>query len=645
MLQFFRNFFASRIGIGVTLGLVGLIALAFAAGDIAGGGSFGGVAGGDRVASVGKLRISTSELERAATNSVEELRQEQPRMTIKTFVDQGGLEQLLNNLIDLSAVRAFGESHGVHIGDRLVDSEIAKIPAAQGVDGKFSETAYRAFLAQRRVTDDEVRRQIIESMMARQLLAPAQLGVAAPREAVNRYAGILTEKRVGAIATLPSELFAPKTAPTDAEIVAWYGARKADYLLPERRVIRYATFTDAAVKNVPAPTDAEIAALYDKNKAVYAPSESRKVTQLVLPTEPAAKAIVTELATGKSLEAVASAKGLATADLGALTRQALSSQTSQAIADAVYGADKGKIVGPFKAPLGWTVLRVDGIENKPGRSLDQARGELSQQLALVKRRTALTDFSARIEDEFDKGASLSDVAKELGLTMSETPALLADGSVFGQQGAKAPAELARVIAAAFSMEGEKQPQLAEIEPGKTFVVFDVGTLSPAAPPPLAEIKQVIATDIQLSKGAAAAKAVAQKIEEQVRKGGDLATAIAGLGLSLPPVQKVDMARQQLQAMGQQVPPPLSLLFQMAKGKVKLIGAPRARGWFIVQLKDAIPGEVAANDPRLGELARSVAQLQGSEYSEELRSAMRNEVGVKRNENAIKAVRNRLVGGN
>ncbi|MBS0474019.1 MAG: SurA N-terminal domain-containing protein [Proteobacteria bacterium] len=645
MLQFFRNFFASRIGIGVTLGLVGLIALAFAAGDIAGGGSFGGVAGGDRVASVGKLRISTSELERAASNSVEELRQEQPRMTIKTFVDQGGLEQLLNNLIDLSAVRAFGESHGVHIGDRLVDSEIAKIPAAQGVDGKFSETAYRAFLAQRRVTDDEVRRQIIESMMARQLLAPAQLGVAAPREAVNRYAGILTEKRVGAIATLPSELFAPKTAPTDAEIVAWYGARKADYLLPERRVIRYATFTDAAVKNVPAPTDAEIAALYDKNKALYAPSESRKVTQLVLPTEPAAKAIVTELATGKSLEAVASAKGLATADLGALTRQALSSQTSQAIADAVYGADKGKIVGPFKAPLGWTVLRVDGIENKPGRSLDQARGELSQQLALVKRRTALTDFSARIEDEFDKGASLSDVAKELGLTMSETPALLADGSVFGQQGAKAPAELARVIPAAFSMEGEKQPQLAEIEPGKTFVVFDVGTLSPAAPPPLAEIKQVISTDIQLSKGAAAAKAVAQKIEEQVRKGGDLATAIAGLGLSLPPVQKVDMARQQLQAMGQQVPPPLSLLFQMAKGKVKLIGAPRARGWFIVQLKDAIPGEVAANDPRLGELARSVAQLQGSEYSEELRSAMRNEVGVKRNENAIKAVRNRLVGGN
>ena len=30
MLQFFRNFFSSKVGIGVTLGFVGLIALSFA---------------------------------------------------------------------------------------------------------------------------------------------------------------------------------------------------------------------------------------------------------------------------------------------------------------------------------------------------------------------------------------------------------------------------------------------------------------------------------------------------------------------------------------------------------------------------------------------------------------------------------------
>lgn len=643
MLQFFRNFFSSKVGIIVTLGFVGLIALAFAGGDVMNSGNFGSGTSGDRVASVGKLRISSADLERAAANSVDELRQQQPGMNMKAFVNQGGLEQLLGNLIDLSAVRAFGEKHGIHIGDRLIDSEIAKIPSAQGPDGKFSDQVYRAFLAQRGVTDEQVRRQIAEAMMARQLLTPAELAVVPSKEAISRYAAILTEKRVGAIATLPSDAFAPKTAPTDAEINAWYASKKNDYTLPERRVIRYATFTDAAVKSVPAPTEAEVAALYEKNKAQFAASESRKVTQLVLPTEAAAKVIVAELGTGKSLEAVASTKGLAAAGLGTLTRQALSAQTSQAIADAAFGAEKGRTVGPLKGPLGWTLLRVDGIETKAGRSLDQVRGELTEQAAIIKRRTALTEFSAKIEDQFDNGSTLADVAKELGLTISETPALLADGSAFGQPGSKSPPQLAKVVSAAFAMEGEKQPQLAEIEPGKTFIIFDVGSLMASAPPPLAEIKQIVANDVQLSKGAAAAKAVAQKIEDVVRKGGDLSAAISGLGLRLPPVQKIDMSRQQFQAMGAQTPPPLSLLFSMAKGKVKLLGAPRARGWFIVQLKDAIPGQVAANDPRLNELARSIAQLQANEFSEQLRGAMRNEVGVKRNEAALKALRGRLTG--
>ena len=50
MLTFFRNFFSSKLGIGVTMGFLVLIAVAFAGGDIANTGQFGGVAGGDRVA-------------------------------------------------------------------------------------------------------------------------------------------------------------------------------------------------------------------------------------------------------------------------------------------------------------------------------------------------------------------------------------------------------------------------------------------------------------------------------------------------------------------------------------------------------------------------------------------------------------------
>ena len=61
--------------------------------------------------------------------------------------------------------------------------------------------------------------------------------------------------------------------------------------------------------------------------------------------------------------------------------------------------------------------------------------------------------------------------------------------------------------------------------------------------------------------------------------------------------------------------------------------------------DVIPGQVAANDPRLPEFQRTMARVTSQEYSQQLRAAMRNEVGAKRNDAAINALKTRLSGGN
>lgn len=642
MLQFFRKSFGSKLGLGLAMGFLGLIALAFAAGDISNVGSFGGVQGGDRAASVGDTRVNTVDLERAVSRAVENARREQPTLTMREFITQGGFDQVLRNVIDLAAISEFGRKHGVIVGNRLVDSEIAKLPDVQGPDGKVSDQLYQAFLAQRQLTDAQLRRDLAQSLVARQLLTNADFGIAVPQELTRRYAAVVTERRTGAIALLPSALFAPKTEPSEAELAAWYAANQADYTRPERRTIRYAVFTDAVLKTVPAPTDAEIAARYNANKSKYEASESRRVSQLILPTEAAAKAALAEAA-GKSLDAVAATKGLSVARLAPLTKAALATTASGAVADAAFAAPQGKVIGPIKAPLGWVLLRVDAIERKPGKTLDQARAELSAELAVEKRRAALTDFSAGIEDEFNNGATLGDVARQLGLELKETPPLLADGKVFGQNGASAPAELARVIQTAFAMEGEGQPQLAEVDPGKQFVIFDVAAIAPAAPPPLAEVRQQALADYQLAKGSAAAKAAAQKIEAEVKKGKDLGAALASLGLPLPPVDRIDLPREQVQAMGQQTPPPLAMLFAIAKGQVKLMGAPRNRGWYIVKVNDVIPGKIEADDPRLPDFRQTIARVTAQEYSQQLRAAMRDAVGVKRNEAAITASKIRLRG--
>ncbi|MBC2669644.1 peptidyl-prolyl cis-trans isomerase [Novosphingobium piscinae] len=645
MLHFFRSFMHSKIGVVFALIFLALIALAFAAGDVAG--MRNAVTGNDgRVATVGGRGVDASELAQAATSAVEQLKRDNPRLMMKAFVAGGGLGTVLDQTIDRAAIAEFGERHGVIASDRLVDSEIAKIPAFQGPDGKFSDAAFRALLAQRGLTEATVRRELADGLIARQLLTPAALGARMPGGLVLRYAALFAERRTGTIALLPAAAFAPPAAPAEAEVTAYYNANRARYARPERRTVRFAVFDETALKSVPAPTEAEIAARYTANKAAYAPSEDRRVSQLILPTEAAAKAVLAELAGGRTLEAAASAKGLAVAKLGPLNRAALANQANDAVASAAFGTTAGKTAGPVRGPLGWVVLRVDAIDAKPGKSLDQARPEILAELSLQKRRAALTDFSAKVEDEFDNGASLGDVAKELALTITETPALTADGQVFGTAGQKAPAELARVLATAFAMEREGQPQLAEIEPGKTFIVFDVSRITPSAPAPLAEIKPQVMTDLLLQKGAAAAKAAAEKVLGQVKQGQELGAAVAALGVPrVPPVDRIELGREDLARQGQQVPPALALLFSMAKGTTKVLAAPGNQGWFVVSLAQIVPGDPARVAPMLPAAARELSGLTGREYAAQLRAAIRQEVGVKRNQAAIDAVARRLVGTN
>ena len=644
MLQSFRNFFQSKWGVAFTLGFVGLIAFAFASGDVANMGGMGSAGGKNTVAKVGKEKIEDAEVERSIQTIIGRMRQQDPTVTVASFLGRNGLEDLLSYLIDRKAARQWGQGHGIHIGDRLIDSEIAKIARIQAPDGKVDPALYRQFLAERGLTDAEFRKEIAEDLVARQLTGANNFGLRIPSKIAVRYAGVVLERRKGAIVTLPAAAFAPATPPSDAEITAWYNGRKADYALPERRTIRYVTFGDSVLKTVPAPSDAEIAARYNANKAKYAPSDKRKLSQLVLPTEAAAKALAAEVSGGKSLEAAAQSKGLSVASLGSLDKAAFALQSSGDAANAAFSTSTGKVAGPFKSPLGWLLVRVDGLDGNPGKTLDQARPELTTELAEEKRRAAIAEFSAKIEDDLVNGATLPDLAKELGLQVQETAPLTADGNVFGKPGMTAPKELAPVIKAAFTMEGERQPQLTETEPGKTFMIFDAGSITPAAPPPLAAIREQVIADIQLSKGAKAAKAAAEKIQAQMEKGVSPQAALASLGVALPPVDMVDKARMEVQAQGPNAPKPEVLLFAMAKGKVRLLAAPRNRGWYVVTVTEVTPGQVSPTDPRLAALQQSLQGGFGGEYTDQLSAAMRNEIGTTRNEEHIVALKKRLQAG-
>ena len=646
MLQAFRNMFKSKFGIAIALVFLGLIALAFASADVSNSSSsFGGVAGGDRVATVGTARVDTSTLRQAATSALENMKRENPTASMQAFLAQGGLERVLTELIDRTAIGEFGRKHGIVASARLIDSEIAKIASFRGPDGKFSETLFRQAIQQQGVSEALIRDDLSQGLVARQILVPAAFGAVAPRELAVRYAALLREHRKGEVALLPSTAFLPRTPPTVAELTAYYTKQRADFIRPERRVIRFATFGEETLSLIAPPSENEIAARFSVNKAQYAAVELRRITQLIVPTEDAAKAIIAEIAKGGSLESAAVAKGLTASNLGSVTRDDLARATTKGVADASFAAAAKAIASPARSGLGWHIMRIDGIEKQAGITLAEAQGEISALLSAEKRRTAINDLTARFEDEFDKGGNLSDAAKELGVQIQTTEAVIANGQVYGKPGQTAPALLTPVIATAFAMEQDNKPQLAELAAGKSFIIFDVSRIEPSAPAPLAEIQVDVMRALVFEKGATAARAAADKVVAQARNGGGLGAAMAALKLPLPPVDAIDLNREELAKMQRQVPKPIALMFSMAKGTVKLLRAPNNQGWFVVLLEDIVPGNVPANDPILISAQRELGQIAGREYGDALRRAIRAEVVVKRNDSGIRAVSNQLGGGN
>jgi len=645
MITAFRRFFQSKIGMAVFIAFLAVVALAFAAADLTGS-TFGGISGGDRVAVVGDDEITASELTSTAQSAIAQVRRENPTVTMPTFIAEGGLDEVLEQMIDRYAIGAYAEMAGLRAGDNLVNSEILQIPAFRGVSGEFDQQAYQSALSQQRITDAILRRDLADGLLAQQMILPALAAPQMPEKAARQYASLLLERRNGRIALVPSALFMSDEEPASADVEAYYSENRSDYIEPERRILRYAVFGADDVDASLEPTDEEIAARYEANVEQYAATETRNVTSFFVPTEEGAKAIVDQIRGGKSLEAAARDAGFNTTSVEGRDQEQYASGTSFAVAEAVFAADQGAIAEPARSTLGWYIARVDKITNIPARSLADARSEIAEQITAEKRGAALADLSSRIEEQVDVGTSLTEIAADFDLTLENTPPLLADGRVYGAAQAQPNPALRPVLDTAFALD-ESQPQLDELVPGSQFLVYDVVEIVESAAPALADIEEAVSRDLARANAAKEAEQAARRILEKARDGMSLAEAISAEEVAIPAPDAVSLERRELlQAQaGQNVPPALVLLFSMAKDTVKLLEAPANQGWILVDLEEIESQILEEGNPLLAQARQQLAPALSNEYSAQLTKALREQVGVELNESAIEAVREQLVGGN
>ena len=643
MLSFFRRLINSRIGVVITLLAVAMLVVLFALSDISSWGNGTGAPNdGAIVAKVGNTTITAGELTRRVKADVDNFRAQQQTLTMQQYIEGGGFDGTVDRLIDGQVLEQFARRHGMTVSKAAIDTRLAAIPQLQGIDGKFDQKVYEQLLAQRRLSDADVRKDISRSILIEQLTAPTSGAGQVPLRVALPYADLLLEKRRGTVAFIPTRALGAGVQPTPDELKTYYNRNSARYIIPERRVIQYALVTSEAVKAAATPTDADLAAAYRAQAARFAATEKRTISQVVLADKAAADAFAAKVKAGTPIDNAAKALGLAAAKLPGVERKAYADASGADLAAQVFGAAKGATIGPVKAPLGWTVAYVDAVETVAAKTLDQVRADLVKELTATKTARAMSDLSTRINDAVDAKATFGKIVADNKLTPVTTAPLLANGTDLTKPSAPDPA-LAPVVKAAFAAQASDGPQIVATSADGAFAVVAVDKVVAATPPPPEELRQAIGRDFTIDRARRAARVVATDVIRKVNGGMPLAEALKATKLTLPAVEPAAASRAQLQASPQGAPPPLTLMFTMAPRTAKLIEAPNSAGWLIVYLDAIEPGDARGKPEVVRAQQNELGRMFGSEYVRQFIAAMRSEIGVTKQAEVIAKVRKDLLG--
>jgi peptidyl-prolyl cis-trans isomerase D len=138
--------------------------------------------------------------------------------------------------------------------------------------------------------------------------------------------------------------------------------------------------------------------------------------------------------------------------------------------------------------------------------------------------------------------------------------------------------------------------------------------------------------------------LANAIVGRINGGMAPAQAFSGAGVSLPAVQRVSSRRIDIARPGQPVPPPLAMMFSLARGKARILEAPNGEGWFVVHLESTTPGNAAGQNGLIQATRTQFQGALGDEYASQFNRAIQAGLKVERDEAKIAQVKRQLQSG-
>lgn len=494
---------------------------------------------------VGEIKISDAQFDRARENYQDRLRAQfgkqyaEAMKALRINVEQQTIDQLIaQTLISKSA-----KELGLAGGTEALQSEIK-----QRVGGSYSRAAYQTLLRQVGMSSDQYEAEVRDEL-AQRLLITLLTDFSQPSRYEIERSLELKGKRytVNYLEIDPEKVKSRVATPSEEELQKYYSENPADYTIPPRASYDFLIFRSTDFENSIEPTDDEIETYLENHREDYSVPEQAKVRHIQInfpeSSDPAQMSATRETAL-KALE-----RAQAGDDFGALALEYSNDLTSKItggglgwVKAGTYGDDFDKVVFGsadtgvlelVESDSGFHIVSVDERIERGLKPVAEVRDEI---VAAIRTREAPAHASERANSLLDQwlgsNTPLAEFAKTKQLNIATATDLTASSD---------PAtELAGLSKAVLDFP-EDDRRVIELD--NVSVLVQIKEFKEPQVSPFNEVKVIVAENYKITKGRALAKELAQSVLDQFKNGGetDLKNAAQIVGLTTTEVGDISRA--------------------------------------------------------------------------------------------------------